>query len=162
MAPVSRPASAFPQDVFKTGKPVVIKDLDFGDGDEDHNFTRQLGLRSISCVPLRYLTVHDSVNLSAAGRSEIIGVLYVDSANVGAGLSSTRIDALETLASEAAMAIYNARLYKDSQDKRRMDEQLAIAREIQQALLPQAKQGSGICPGVQPEPALLRDRRRLF
>jgi sigma-B regulation protein RsbU (phosphoserine phosphatase) len=35
------------------------------------------------------------------------------------------------------MAIYNARLYKDSQDKRRMEEQLGIAREIQQALLPQ-------------------------
>ena len=125
-----------PQDVFKTGKPVVIKNLDFGDGAEDHNITRQLGLRSISCVPLRYVTVHDSVYSSTAGFSEIIGVLYVDSANVGGGLSSTRIDALETLASEAAMAIYNARLYKDSQDKRRMDEQLTIAREIQQALLP--------------------------
>jgi sigma-B regulation protein RsbU (phosphoserine phosphatase) len=35
------------------------------------------------------------------------------------------------------MAIYNARLYKDSQDKRRMDEQLSVAREIQQSLLPQ-------------------------
>jgi sigma-B regulation protein RsbU (phosphoserine phosphatase) len=52
-------------------------------------------------------------------------------------LSTSRIDALNTLASEAAMAIYNARLFKDSQDKHRMDEQLAIAREIQQALLPQ-------------------------
>jgi serine phosphatase RsbU (regulator of sigma subunit) len=51
-------------------------------------------------------------------------------------MSKARVDALETLASEAAMAIYSARLYKDSQDKRRMDEQLAIAREIQQALLP--------------------------
>jgi sigma-B regulation protein RsbU (phosphoserine phosphatase) len=60
----------------------------------------------------------------------------VDSPNVGAALSNTWIDALETLASEAAMAIYNARLYKDSQDKRKMAEQLAIAREIQQALLP--------------------------
>jgi sigma-B regulation protein RsbU (phosphoserine phosphatase) len=51
-------------------------------------------------------------------------------------MSDTHIDALETLASEAAMAIYNARLYKDSQDKHRMDAQLAVAREIQQALLP--------------------------
>jgi phosphoserine phosphatase RsbU/P len=60
----------------------------------------------------------------------------VDSAGVGPRMSKARMDALETLASEAAMAIYSARLYKDSQDKRRMDEQLAIAREIQQALLP--------------------------
>ena len=126
-----------PYDVFKTGRPVIIQDLDSWEGLESHEFTRQLGLRSISCAPLRYLTVHDSVNLSIADRTETIGVLYVDSSNVGARLSTARIDALETLASEAAMAIYNARLYKDSQDKHRMDEQLAIAREIQQALLPQ-------------------------
>jgi sigma-B regulation protein RsbU (phosphoserine phosphatase) len=63
-------------------------------------------------------------------------VLYVDSQSIGAGLSNTQLDALETLASEAAMAIYNARLYRESQEKRKMDEELAIAREIQQALLP--------------------------
>jgi sigma-B regulation protein RsbU (phosphoserine phosphatase) len=126
-----------PYDVFKTGRPVVIKDLDLGEDSENHSATRRLGLRSISCVPIRYLAVHDFGNLSGIQRTETIGVLYVDSSSVGAGLSNTRIDALETLASEAAMAIYNARLYKDSQDKRRMDEQLAIAREIQQALLPQ-------------------------
>lgn len=126
-----------PYDVFKTGKPVVIKDLDLTDESENHSETRRLGLRSISCVPLRFRAVHDSGNLSGIASSETIGVLYVDSPNVGSERSNTRIDALETLASEAAMAIYNARLYKDSQDKRRMDEQLAIAREIQQALLPQ-------------------------
>jgi phosphoserine phosphatase RsbU/P len=125
------------QDVFKTGRPVVIKDLDYEEGAESHNFTRQLGLRSISCVPLRYLTVYDSNHTSVSGHAEIIGVLYVDSVNVGARMSKSRVDALETLASEAAMAIFNARLYKDSQDKRRMDEQMAVAREIQQALLPQ-------------------------
>jgi serine phosphatase RsbU (regulator of sigma subunit) len=67
---------------------------------------------------------------------ETIGVLYVDSQNIAAQLSETQIDALETLASEAAMAIYNARLYKESQEKQRLDEDLAIARQIQQALLP--------------------------
>ena len=35
------------------------------------------------------------------------------------------------------MAIYNARLLKEAQDKRRMDEQLKIAVDIQRALLPQ-------------------------
>jgi serine phosphatase RsbU (regulator of sigma subunit) len=125
-----------PHDVFKTGRSVVIQDLDYGGGTENHSFTRQLGLRSISCIPLRYLAVHDSGNASDPEHAEIIGVLCVDSAGVGPRMSKARVDALETLASEAAMAIYSARLYKDSQDKRRMDEQLAIAREIQQALLP--------------------------
>ena len=125
-----------PDEVFRTGQRKVINDLDLGDDTGDHSSTRRLGLRSIFCVPLRYLAFQDTGNLSGLGRMETIGVLYVDSQSIGAGLSNTQIDALETLASEAAMAIYNARLYKDSQEKRRMDEQLAIAREIQQALLP--------------------------
>ncbi len=126
-----------PYEVFRTGRPIVIKDLDLDGQPEDHTATRRLGLRSISCVPLHYFAVHDQGDLSNSGKDTIIGALYVDSSNVSAGFSNMRVDALETLASEAAMAIYNARLYKDSQDKRRMDEQLAVAREIQQALLPQ-------------------------
>jgi phosphoserine phosphatase RsbU/P len=125
-----------PDEVFKTGQRVVINDLDMGEESGDHSSTRRLGLRSIFCVPLKYLAFHEQGNQSGIGRMEIIGVLYVDSQSIGAGLSNTQLDALETLASEAAMAIYNARLYKDSQEKRKMDEELAIAREIQQALLP--------------------------
>ncbi len=125
-----------PFEVFKTGKRMVISDLDFGDISDDHAATRRLGLRSISCVPLSYLAFQDSGSPSGGQRTETIGVLYVDSQQIGAGLSNTQIDALETLASEAAMAIYNARLYKDSQEKRRIEEQLVIAREIQQGLLP--------------------------
>jgi phosphoserine phosphatase RsbU/P len=126
-----------PYDVFQTGRPVFIRDLDIDIQSEDHSATRKLGLRSISCVPLRYLTVHESGH-SEISTAETIGVLYVDSSCAGAGLPKTSIDALESLASEAAMAIYNVRLYKDSQDKRKLDEQLTIAREIQQALLPQS------------------------
>ncbi|PYV10730.1 MAG: hypothetical protein DMG07_20580 [Acidobacteria bacterium] len=99
--------------------------------------TRRLGLRSIFCVPLRYLSFHDTGNMSGIGRMETIGVLYVDSQNIATGLSNTQLDALDTLASEATMAIYNARLYKESQEKRKMEEELAVARELQQALLPQ-------------------------
>jgi len=125
-----------PEEVYETGRRKVINDLDIDTHAADHSTTRRLGVRSISCVPLRYLTFHDSGSHSSIGRMETIGVLYVDSQNIGTGLSSTQIDALDTLASEAAMAIYNARLYKESQEKRKLDEQLAIAQEIQQALLP--------------------------
>jgi len=132
-----------PEEVFSTGKSVVINDLDFGDETEDHSSTRRLGLRSIFCVPLRYHTFREVASVSGIGRMETIGVLYVDSQSIGTGLSNTQIDALETLASEAAMAIYNARLYRDSQEKRKLEEELAIAREIQQALLPQPHKETG-------------------
>jgi serine phosphatase RsbU (regulator of sigma subunit) len=126
-----------PEEVFKTGKRMVINNLEGDDNPSDHSSTRRLGVRSIFCVPLRYLTFHDTGNLSGAGSMETIGVLYVDSQSMSTGLSSTQVDGLETLASEAAMAIYNARLYKEAQEKRKIEEELAIAREIQQALLPE-------------------------
>jgi serine phosphatase RsbU (regulator of sigma subunit)/DNA-binding response OmpR family regulator len=125
-----------PEEVHRTGRPIFVKDLDHGTGAEWHESTRQIGLHSISCVPLRYVPLHDEANPSESRCAEIIGVLYLDSASVGARLTSTRVGALETLAMEAAMAIYNAKLYKDLEDKRRMEEQLARAREIQQTLLP--------------------------
>jgi len=96
---------------------------------------RRLGLRSIACVPLRCLTINDSGSISGVTPAETIGVLYVDSSVAGIALSKMQIDALETLASEAAMAINNAQLYKLSRDKFRMDEQLDLARKIQEALL---------------------------
>ena len=132
-----RTSHRVPDEVFRTGVRAVINDLDVGDSPENHTTTRRLGVRSISCVPLRYLSFREAGNLSGIGWMETIGVLYVDSQNIAAQLSNTQIDALETLASEAAMAIYNARLYKESQEKRRLDEQLALARDIQQALLPE-------------------------
>ncbi len=126
-----------PDEVFHTGRRIVINDLDLNRESEDHSSTRRLGVRSISCVPLRYVPFRDSGGLSQLGAIETIGVLYVDSANIGGGLSQGQIEeALDTLASEAAMAIQHARLYKESQVKRKLEEELAIAREIQQALLP--------------------------
>jgi sigma-B regulation protein RsbU (phosphoserine phosphatase) len=129
-----------PDEVFATGKRVVISDLDFGGDVDSHTSTRRLGVRSISCVPLRYLPVHDAGGgLSGVTKADTIGVLYVDSACASAsgGMTSTQLEAFDTLATEAAMAIYNARLYKESREKQKLEEDLAIAREIQQALLPQ-------------------------
>jgi sigma-B regulation protein RsbU (phosphoserine phosphatase) len=90
-------------------------------------------------VPLHYVSFHDQGNDSAIGSMQIIGVLYVDSRTSGLALSTTQLQALETLASEAAVAINSARLYREAQEKRRLDEDLALAREIQQALLPTLK-----------------------
>ena len=119
-----------PEEVFETGRRIVISDLDVSESADNHDSTRRLGVRSISCVPLRYLPFRDSSAISVIGTIENIGVLYLDSTNIGGGLSPGQIDALDGLATEAAMAIYNARLYKESQAKRKMDEELAIAREI--------------------------------
>jgi sigma-B regulation protein RsbU (phosphoserine phosphatase) len=51
-------------------------------------------------------------------------------------MSSSTRTALETFATEAAVAIENARLYRETMEKARMEQEMRIAAEIQQALLP--------------------------
>jgi sigma-B regulation protein RsbU (phosphoserine phosphatase) len=46
------------------------------------------------------------------------------------------IEFLSTLGNEAMICLENARLFKETLEKQRMEEELAIAREIQQKLLP--------------------------
>ena len=67
-----------------------------------------------------------------------IGVLYLDSRKKGSLRSRATQDGLETLAAEAAVAIENARLYRESQEKARLERELHTAYEFQQGLLPTA------------------------
>jgi len=67
-----------------------------------------------------------------------IGVLYLDSKERGRFTSSAPL-ALEALATEAATAIENARLYRESMEKARLDQELRTASQIQQALLPEPR-----------------------
>ena len=66
----------------------------------------------------------------------VIGVLYLDSRERGALRSATVQAALETLSAEAALAIENARLYREALDKAKIDQELKVAAAIQQSLLP--------------------------
>ena len=68
-----------------------------------------------------------------------IGVLYLDSQKKGALASPATQSSLEMLATEAAMAIENARLYRQALEKAKMEQELKIAAEIQQQLLPDAQ-----------------------
>ena len=51
--------------------------------------------------------------------------------------------ALETLAKEAAVAIENARLYREAQERAHLEHDLRTAQEFQQALLPKAAPALG-------------------
>lgn len=79
------------------------------------------------CVPLKVRRKH----LSDHRESEVIGVLYVDSARRSRPYSTGTLEALTILASEVANSIYTARLYEDSLENRRHEEEMDIARRIQ-------------------------------
>ena len=65
-------------------------------------------------------------------------MLYLDSRKKGSLRSRATQDGLETLAAEATVAIENARLYRESQEKARLERELHTAHEFQQGLLPTA------------------------
>jgi len=123
-----------PEEVFRKGEPRIVQDLLDGDLANVHNGTVALGIRNVLCVPLRLVRYVDKAE--NVGEERRIGVLYLDSRERGSLLSGSTRAALETLATEAAVAIENARLYRETMEKARMEQEMRIAAEIQQALLP--------------------------
>jgi serine phosphatase RsbU (regulator of sigma subunit) len=126
-----------PEEVFRTGEARIVADLLDGELANVHMGTVALGIRNVLCVPLRLVRYLDRAD-AGVGDERRIGVLYLDSRERGSLLSSSTRAALETLATEAAVAIENARLYRETMEKARMEQEMRIAAEIQQALLPKA------------------------
>ena len=124
-----------PEEVFRTGEAKIVADLLDSGIVNLHGGTVALGIRNVLCVPLRLVRYLDKADATDE-REKRIGVLYLDSRQKGTLLSNSTRAALETLATEAAVAIENARLYRETMEKARMEQEMRIAAEIQQALLP--------------------------
>jgi phosphoserine phosphatase RsbU/P len=123
-----------PESVFTTGKQTIVEDLLDGDLAQLHTGTVALGIRHVLCTPLRLVRYVERAEQK--GADEIIGVLYLDSRERGALRSASATAALDTLSAEAALAIENARLYREALDKAKFEQELKVAAAIQQSLLP--------------------------
>jgi serine phosphatase RsbU (regulator of sigma subunit)/pSer/pThr/pTyr-binding forkhead associated (FHA) protein len=107
-----------------------------GDNNAEHSVA-ELDLRSVVCVPLVRIKTgggQDTSILSA--QSDTVGVLYMDSRNLAADLSGGNRELLQTLAIEASTVLENARLLAEEREKQKIEEELSVARAIQQSLLP--------------------------
>ncbi len=124
-----------PEEVFATGELKIVADLLDGDLANVHLGTVQLGIRHVACVPLRMVRYLDRADMKSDTSN--IGVLYLDSREKGSLLAPHTRTALDTLATEAGVAIENARLYRETLEKARIEHELKIAAEIQKALLPE-------------------------
>jgi serine phosphatase RsbU (regulator of sigma subunit) len=103
-----------------------------------------LELRSVVCVPLvrvRTGTVAETLSMSKA--EDTAGLLYMDSRVRHADLSSGGRELLTTLALEASTVLENARLLEEQWARKKMEEELRIARQIQQSLMPRALPSEG-------------------
>jgi phosphoserine phosphatase RsbU/P len=125
-----------PQDVFASGRDQVVADLTDANLASDHLGTIALGIRNVLCTPLRVVRYFERPDEPAEQRP--IGVLYLDSREKGHLLSPQTRAALERVAIEAASAIESTRVYREATEKIRLERELRLAAEIQQALLPEA------------------------
>lgn len=94
------------------------------------------GLRAVVAIPLftvQHFNADASVML-APGR--LLGALYLDSRRPTA-FSNLDRQILDALGAQAASILDNARLVEREREQRRMEQELSIARDIQQGLLPQ-------------------------
>ena len=127
-------SSKIPREVFQTGESRIVGDLMEGNLAGLHDGTIAIGIRHVLCVPL-------SVNPMAASPDQgivahVIGVLYLDGRERTTILSQQTRSSLEAFATQAALAIESARLYAESAEKARIERDLLVAAQIQQALLP--------------------------
>ncbi len=96
-----------------------------------------LELRSVICVPLVRIrtTFGDTTSVLSTG-SETVGLLYMDSRLSAADMAGGNRELLQTLAIEASTVLENARLLEEERTKQQMEQELGLARTIQQSLLP--------------------------
>ena len=101
------------------------------------NSIADLELRSVICVPLVRIRAGqgDATSMLSTG-SETVGVLYLDSRIEAADLAGGNRELLQTLAIEASTVLENARLLEEERVKHQIEEELRLARTIQQSLLP--------------------------
>jgi len=108
------------------------------------NTIADLDLRSVISVPLVRMRAGqgDATSMTQAG-AETAGVLYMDSRLGAADLAGGNRELLQTLAIEASTVLENARLLEEERAKQQMEEELNLARAIQQSLLPKSLPASG-------------------
>jgi phosphoserine phosphatase RsbU/P len=97
------------------------------------------GIRSAICAPLWYARAD-----GGGGRDAVIGLVYLDSMIGSRSFDDEDQYIVTALANVAAARIETARLLEESLEKRRMEDDMRVASEIQRSLLPQ---GAPAVPG---------------
>ncbi len=109
--------------VAANGQPTLTSDAQTDSWLGGRTSVRILGLRAILCVPLQL-------------KGNTIGVIYVDNRLQVGIFSPQDLELLTGIASSAAIAIENARLYAIAVDRGRLERELQMAREVQNNLIP--------------------------
>ena len=132
-----KPSQTAIQLALKQQSPVITEDL--AQADVDLQAAQSIvaqRLRAVVVIPLyalsRASTQESMVNIK---HGDFLGVLYLDSRRPAA-FSKLDRQILDALAADAASILDNARLVERERERQRLEQEINIARDIQQALLP--------------------------
>jgi sigma-B regulation protein RsbU (phosphoserine phosphatase) len=112
------------EEVAKSGVGVSVSDAQADDRFRTRRSVLDLKLRSILCVPLKL-------------KDNILGVIYVDNRIFAGIFFKDELELLNAIASSAATAIENARLYELAVEKGRIERELQMAYRVQSSLIPE-------------------------
>ncbi len=126
------------EEAFKQNTSVIINDSRVGQSAMPRDSVRNLSLRSIACIPLRRFQMTENMDATSILKRDVIGVLYVDSNVSGGSLTQTSLKLLESLAFEATKSLESVRLMHEEQEKKSIEQELNMARQVQVALSPSA------------------------
>lgn len=125
------------EEAFKQNLSVIINDGGRQAG-VPRDSVRNLSLRSIACIPLRRFQMTENMDATSILKRDVIGVLYVDSNVAGGSLTQTSLKLLESLAFEATKSLESVRLMHEEQEKKNLEQELNMARQVQVTLSPSA------------------------
>jgi serine phosphatase RsbU (regulator of sigma subunit) len=104
---------------------LILMDTSTGSGVSLADSIRLSGIKSVLAAPRE-------------NEGEVVGLIYVDSQVGHRSFEEADLRLLTSLANVAAAKIQNARLMAEAAEKKQMDREFALAREIQQRLLPES------------------------
>jgi serine phosphatase RsbU (regulator of sigma subunit) len=104
---------------------LILMDTSTGSGVSLADSIRLSGIKSVLAAPLE-------------NEGEVVGLIYVDSQVGHRSFEEADLRLLTSLANVAAAKIQSARLMAEVAEKKQMDREFALAREIQQRLLPES------------------------
>jgi sigma-B regulation protein RsbU (phosphoserine phosphatase) len=110
--------------VARTGAPIYVEQTEL---DERFPWFRQktLQTRTYLAVPLHY-------------RQEQLGVLALANREGGESFTKADFDLVQSVADQAAYSLQHAQVYRQLTEKKQLDRDIEVAREIQRILLPSA------------------------
>jgi hypothetical protein len=111
-------------EVMRNQKAVLTLDAQADERFGSAHSIQMQGIRSIICVPLW-------------NEKNVIGLIYIDNLISRRTFTQSDLRLIALIANMAAVKIENSLLLEEQLEKKRMEEQLAVAAQIQRRLLPQ-------------------------